>query len=63
MDEVLLGELHEEIGVKLDVKFEVSRRGLRRLNVQIERRVEKANGLHLVAFEAPFKLSFEEGVL
>ena len=40
MGQVLLGELHEEVGVELDVEVEVADGGLGRLNVEVEGRVE-----------------------
>lgn len=56
VDEVFLGELHQEIGIQLDIEFKVGRRRLCRLNVQVKRGVKQADSLHLVAFETPFEL-------
>ena len=63
MDEILLGQFHEEVSVELDVEVKIGRRSLGLLDVQVERRVKQADRLDLVAFLPPFKLGLKEGML
>ena len=63
MDEVLLGKLHQEISVKLDVKLKVTVSGFSLLNVKIKSIVKKSDGFSLVALFAPFENCFKEGVI
>ena len=62
MDEILLGKLHQEVGIQLDVEVEVGHGGLGLLDVQVQGGVKETDSLNFVASEAPFKLGFEEGV-
>ena len=61
--EVLLGELHEEVSVQLDVEVKVVVRGLGLLDMQVEGSIQHSNSLDLVATNSPFELGFQEGVL
>ena len=63
VDEVLLGEFHEEVGIELNVEIQVGRGRLGLLDVEVERGVQQADCFNLVATEAPFELSLQEGVL
>ena len=58
--QVLLSELHQEVGIQLDVEVQVGHSGLGLLNVQVQRCVEKTDRLDFVTLEAPFKLCFKE---
>ena len=63
MDEILLGQFHEEVSIELNVEVKIGRRSLGLLDVQVERRVKQADCLDLVAFLPPFKLGLKEGML
>ena len=62
VDEVLLGELHEEVSVQLDVEVKVVVGGLSLLNMEVEGSIQHSNSLDLVATNAPFELSLQESM-
>ena len=47
--QILLGQLHQEISVQLDVEVEIGRGSLGLLDVQIERGVKQSDSLDFVA--------------
>ena len=63
MEKILLGQLHEEIGVQSDIEVQVVDGSFRLLDVKGEALVEETNSLILVTALAPLNHSFEEGVL
>ena len=62
MDEILLGELHQEISIELDVEVKVAGRCLGILNVEIQGEVKQSDCLCLVSLQTPLNLSFKESV-
>ena len=63
VNQILLSQLHKEVSIELDIELEIGRRRLGSLNMQIQRGVEKADGFHLVAAQAPLQLGLKESVL
>jgi hypothetical protein len=63
MNEVLLSESHQEVGVKSDVELDIAGRSFCLRDVEVETLVKYADCLRLVAFLAPLDHSFKVGVL
>ena len=62
MDEILLGQLHQEISVELDVEVKVAGGGLGILNVKIQGEVKQSDCFSLVSLQTPLDLSLKESV-
>lgn len=60
VDQVFLGQLHEEVGVQFNVEVEISHGRLCLLNVQVQRGVQQADCFHFVALKTPLKLCLKE---
>ncbi len=58
-----MSEFHKEVSVELDVEVKVRRCLFGLLDMQVERGVQKTDGVKFCTLDAPLKLSFEECVL
>jgi hypothetical protein len=63
MDQVLLGEFHEEVGIEFDVEVDIAGGILGLGNVEIEGLIEESNALVSVRLLPPLDDRLEEHVL